>query len=223
MIKSDPDSAIPTSPVKNRVTGVILAGGRGKRMGSVDKGLQPFNGKPLALHGIERIVPQVKTLIINANRNGETYRSFGFPVFPDDPLDYSGPLAGFLTGLRHCETPFLVTLPCDTPFVSTGLVEKLATALEKEQAELAIASVRINGICRTQPVFSLMKQSVRPHLESFLEKGGRKIDDWYSTLKVVEVCFDDPHAFENINTPDDLQKFQHPSQPSSPTRTEKHT
>ncbi len=198
-----------TTLYKDRVTGVVLAGGRGRRMGMVDKGLQLFDGKPLAKHVIDRVAPQVSRLIINANRNGETYRSFGYPVFTDDPLDYSGPLAGFLTGLRHCETPYLVTVPCDTPFLPNELVEKLAGVLEKEQADLALACVRSGDVCRVQPVFALMKKSLRPHLESFLENGGRKIDGWTSTLKTVEVCFDDMHAFENINTPDDLEKFQH--------------
>lgn len=196
-------------PFKDRVTGVILAGGQGKRMGMVDKGLAVFDGKPMARHVIDRITPQVARLIINANRNGETYRSFGYPVYPDEPLDYAGPLAGFLTGLRHCETPYLLTAPCDSPFISPVLVEKLSCALEKEQADLAVACVRSGDVCRVQPVFSLMKKSVRPHLESFLENGGRKIDDWYSTLKTVEVCFDELHAFENINTPDDLEKFRY--------------
>lgn len=195
-------------PAKDCVTGVILAGGQARRMGMADKGLQPFNGKPMVAHIIEQIAPQVKTLIINANRNHETYLSFGLPVFSDEPLDYSGPLAGFLTGLRHCETAYLLTVPCDTPFVSSELFEKLAAALEKEQADLALACVRTGDIHRVQPVFALMKQSIMPHLIAFLEKGGRKIDDWTSTLKMVEVCFDDPHAFENINTPEDLEKFQ---------------
>lgn len=195
-------------PVKDLVTGVILAGGRGRRMGMADKGLQTFDGRPMVWHIIERLIPQVKTLIINANRNADTYRSFGLPVYPDDPLDFSGPLAGFLTGLRHCETPFLVTVPCDTPFVSPELVDKLGTALQKEKADLAVACIKKGEQCRAQPVFSLMKQSLMPHLEIFLDKGGRKIDDWYSSLKTVEVCFNDPHMFENINTPDDLDKFQ---------------
>lgn len=197
-----------TTPFKDRVTGVILAGGQGRRMGMADKGLQPFDGKPMVKHVIDRIVSQVSRLIINANRNGETYRSFGYAVFTDKPLDYSGPLAGFLTGLRHCKTPYLVSVPCDTPFLPHELVEKLAGALEKEQADLAVACVRSGDVCRVQPVFSLMKKSLRPHLESFLENGGRKIDGWTSTLKAIEVCFDDTHAFENINTPDDLEKFQ---------------
>ena len=199
--------AYPSS-FKDRVTGVILAGGQGKRMGMADKGLQPFDGKPMVKHVIDRIAPQVGKLIINANRNRETYQSFGYPVYTDYPLDYSGPLAGFLTGLRHCKTPYLVTVPCDTPFLSHELVEKLVDALEKEQADLAVACVRTDDLCRVQPVFALMKTSVRPHLESFLENGGRKIDGWTSTLKTVEVCFDDIHTFENINTPDDLEKFQ---------------
>ena len=210
-------ASTPTQPVRERITAVILAGGQGKRMGRADKGLQPFNGKPMVKHVIERIAPQVGALILNANRNTEIYRSFGLPVFSDEPLDYSGPLAGFLTGLRHCETPWLLTVPCDTPFVSGELVEKLGTALEKERADLAVACLKNRESYRVQPVFCLMHRSVKPHLHTFLEKGGRKIDDWYSTLKTAEAGFDDPHAFENINTPDELRLFQPPQ-----TKPEKH-
>ena len=116
---------IPDSCLYDDVTGVILAGGRGRRMGMVDKGLQLLKGKPMVEHVINRLRPQVSTLMINANRNTEAYATFGYPVYADDPMDFSGPLAGFLTGLRHCKTLYLVTAPCDAPFLSRHLVEDL--------------------------------------------------------------------------------------------------
>src|SRR5947199_3145619 len=124
------------------ITGLILAGGRGSRMGGVDKGLQNHRGVPLALHALMRLAPQVGELMINANRNLAAYESFGVPVWPDSLADYAGPLAGFLTGLEHCETPYMVTVPCDTPLFPQDLVARLAEALEREDAEIAIAAAR---------------------------------------------------------------------------------
>src|SRR3954468_21586075 len=116
------------------ITGVILAGGRGSRMGGVDKGLQNFNGMPLALHTLMRLQPQVGHVLINANRNLGAYESFGVPVWPDVLADFAGPLAGFLAGLENCETPWLVTVPCDTPLFPADLVERLAQAADEQQA-----------------------------------------------------------------------------------------
>lgn len=200
---------IPDSCLYDDVTGVILAGGQGKRMGMADKGLQLLDGKPLVEHVIRRLRPQVSTLVINANRNQEAYAAFGYPVCHDDPLDWSGPLAGFLTGLRHCRTLYLVTVPCDAPFLSNLLVEKLHHALNEKQADLAVAVSKTDEYCRMQPVFCLMKASLAPHLENYLENGGRKIDEWYASLNVAKAYFDDQQAFENVNTLDELQRLQH--------------
>src|SRR5436190_8485387 len=140
------------------VTGVILAGGRGSRMGGVDKGLQNFNGMPLALATLLRLQPQVGEAMINANRNLGAYESFGVPVWPDVLPDYAGPLAGFLTALEHCETSWLVTVPCDTPLFPTDLVERLAAAAHAQDADIAMAAAREeDGQLRTQPVFSLLR------------------------------------------------------------------
>ena len=122
------------------ITGLVLAGGRGSRMGGVDKGLQNHLGMPLAMQALLRLGPQVGALMINANRNLGAYESMGVPVWPDAQLDYPGPLAGFLAGLEHCETPYLVTVPCDTPNFPTDLVARLAAALQAEGAEIAIAA-----------------------------------------------------------------------------------
>jgi molybdopterin-guanine dinucleotide biosynthesis protein A len=143
---------------KNDVTGLILAGGRGTRMGGADKGLQTFRGMPLALYTLLRLAPQVGEAMINANRNLSAYESFGVPVWPDSLADYPGPLAGFLTGLERCETPYLVTVPCDTPLFPTDLVARLGEALEREGADIAMAGAREeDGQLRAQPVFSLLR------------------------------------------------------------------
>ena len=139
---------IPDSCLYDDVTGVILAGGRGRRMGMVDKGLQLLKGKPMVEHVIDRLRPQVSTLMINANRNTEAYATFGYPVYADDPMDFSGPLAGFLTGLRHCKTLYLVTAPCDAPFLSRHLVEDLYRVLDGKRADLAVAVSRADEYCQ---------------------------------------------------------------------------
>ena len=199
---------IPDMCLYDDVTGVVLAGGRGERMGAADKGLQLLNGKPMVEHVINRLRPQVSTLIISANRNLEAYSAFGYPVYADEPPAYSGPLSGFMTGLRHCRTRYLVTAPCDTPFLSRRLVEDLHRFLEEKEADLAVAVSKIDEYCQVQPVFCMMKASLGPHLEKFLANGGHKIDEWYATLKVARVCFDEPRAFENVNTLKELEKLQ---------------
>jgi molybdopterin-guanine dinucleotide biosynthesis protein A len=198
---------------KQDVTGVVLAGGRGSRMGGADKGLQNFRGMPLALHTVMRLGPQVGELMINANRNLAAYESFGTPVWPDGISDFAGPLAGFLVGLEQCETPYLVTVPCDTPLFPQDLVERLGEALEREDAEIAMAAAREeDGQVRTQPVFSLMKRDLLESLVRFTHGGGRKIDAWTAQHKTVVVPFDregdDPAAFFNANTIAELHKLE---------------
>jgi molybdopterin-guanine dinucleotide biosynthesis protein A len=198
---------------KNEVTAVILAGGRGSRMGGADKGLQHFRGVPLALHTLLRLAPQVGAVMINANRNLAAYESFGVPVWPDTLADYPGPLAGFLTGLEHCETPYLVTAPCDTPLFPEDLVARLAEALEREGAEIAMAAAREDDAqVRTQPVFSLLKAELMESLVRFTHGGGRKIDAWTAQHRTVIVPFDragdDPSAFFNANTLAELQRLE---------------
>ncbi|CAM5782264.1 molybdenum cofactor guanylyltransferase MobA [Rhizobacter fulvus] len=193
---------------KNDITGLILAGGRGSRMGGVDKGLQNHHGVPLAMHALMRLSPQVGEILINANRNLGAYESMGVPVWPDTLSDYAGPLAGFLTGLERCETPYLVTVPCDSPLFPTDLVARLAQALESNDAEIAMAATLEDGALQVQPVFCLMKSDVLESLVRFTQSGQRKIDKWTAGLRCVEVPFDDPHAFANANTPDELKALQ---------------
>jgi len=201
----------------SEITGLILAGGRGSRMGGVDKGLQNFNGMPMALHTLMRLQMQVGQVMINANRNLAAYESFGAEVWPDVLADYAGPLAGFLTGLERCETPYLVTAPCDTPRFPLDLVARLAEAMDREQAEIAMAAAPEKDEqgevkVRTQPVFCLLRIELLESLVQFTQGGGRKIDAWTAQHKTVVVPFntpgDDPLAFANANTLAELKQLE---------------
>ncbi|GAB3757019.1 molybdenum cofactor guanylyltransferase MobA [Ramlibacter monticola] len=201
---------------KEDITGLVLAGGRGTRMGGADKGLQNFRGIPLALHTLMRLGPQVGEAMINANRNLSAYESFGVPVWPDATADYAGPLAGFLTGLERCETAYLVTVPCDTPLFPQDLVARLAEALAREDAEIAMAAAREeDGAMRPQPVFSLMRRELMESLVRFTQGGGRKIDAWTGQHRTVLVPFDrpgdEPSAFFNANTLAELHRLEQSS------------
>ena len=199
------------------ITGLILAGGRGSRMGGVDKGLQNFNGIPLALHTLMRLGPQVESVMINANRNLSAYESFGSAVWPDASADFAGPLSGFLVGLERAETPSVLTVPCDTPRLPLDLAERLSEALVREDADIAMAAApetdeHGHAEVRTQPVFCLMKIELSESLVKFTHSGGRKIDAWTAQHKTVVVPFDaegdDPLAFANVNTLTELQALE---------------
>lgn len=199
------------------ITAIVLAGGRGTRMGGVDKGQQNFNGLPLALHTLMRLQTQqgdrVGELMINANRNLAAYEAFGAPVWPDTLADYAGPLAGFLTGLERCETPLLLTVPCDTPLFPLDLADRLAEAMDRADADIAMAAAREeDGQIRTQPVFCLLRAELLESLVAFTQQGGRKIDKWTALHHTVVVPFDqpgdDPRAFFNANTLAELQSLE---------------
>lgn len=197
------------------ITAVILAGGRGSRMGGVDKGLQHFNGVPLALHTLRRLAPQVGGVMINANRNLAAYESFAAPVWPDstDMGDFAGPLAGFMTGLLHCKTPYLLTVPCDTPLFPHDLAARLAEAIDDSEADFAVASApEEDGQTRAQPVFCLMGTHMLASLQHYTQGGGRKIDAWTAQHTVVHVPFnlpgDDAQAFFNANTLAELHQLE---------------
>ena len=189
----------------SEVTGLVLAGGQGSRMGGVDKGLQPFRGKAMVAHVIERLAPQVDVVLVNANRNPEAYEAFGHRVIADEIEGFAGPLAGFERGLAHATTPLVVTVPCDSPFLPADLVARLRAALERDDAQLAVAKTGEQA----HPVFSLMQRDVHASLRDFLASGQRKIDKWYAALRVVEVPFDDEaEAFLNINTREELADLE---------------
>ena len=189
----------------NGITGVILAGGRGRRMGGVDKGLRELNGKAMVAWVLERFTPQVDEVLINANQNLDVYAQFGHRVVPDVIGGFAGPLAGLQRGLSEANHPLVATTPCDTPFLPDDLVARLHAALLAKQAQLAVARTGD----QPHPVFCVCRRDVLPHLTEFLNNGGRKIDAWYATLRVVEVAFDDePDAFSNINTAEELRAFE---------------
>ena len=185
-----------------QITGLVLAGGQGSRLGGVDKGLQDFRGQPLARHALARLASQVDRVMISANRNLDTYRAWAVPVWSDapSPSGHEGPLAGFLSGLQHCDTPYLVTVPCDCPQFPADLVQRLAQALTAADADLAIATTHLGP----EPAFCLMKRELQGSLTRYLETGQRKIERWTAGHRRAEAVFDDTTAFFNINTPDDL-------------------
>jgi len=186
------------------ITGVILAGGLGRRMGSVDKGLQMLHGKPLVRHVADRLAPQVDRLLINANRNQEAYGTLGYRLIADEIPDFAGPLAGLHAALSQAETPLVATAPCDSPFLPADLVSRLFAGLTASRADLAVART----FDQSHPVFCLCQREALPHLTEFLLGGKRKFADWYATLHAVEVAFDDEaEAFENINTREELSRF----------------
>jgi len=188
-----------------QVTGVILAGGQGRRMGGIDKGLQPLQGRPMAQWVLERLAPQVGSVLISANRNLERYAEFGCEVLPDRIAGFAGPLAGLHAALARATTPLLVTAPCDSPFLPTDLVARLQAALDADNAQLAVA----RSGDRVHRAFCLMRRELLPQLEAFLLAGERKVGLWQASLKVVEADFDDQAAaFSNINSAEELLVLQ---------------
>lgn len=179
------------------ISAVILAGGKGRRMGGVDKGLQRFRGRSLIEWVIERLQPQVTEILINANQNQDRYADYGYQVISDLVPDYAGPLAGFHSALSAAANDLVLTVPCDSPFMPEDLADRLERALASASMDIAVARTGEQA----HPVFCLLRRSLLPHLSRYLSQGGRKIDAWYADLNVVEVAFDDkPDAFGNFNT-----------------------
>lgn len=212
--------------MKSKITGLILAGGRGTRMGRVDKGLQPFRGTTMIAHVLQRLAPQVDTVAINANRNLPQYQAAAGAdtvVMPDRMSGFEGPLAGLQAGLHYCATELLLTAPCDSPFLPDDLAARLYAALETEDADLAVAVTmetdeQDGGAPYRQPhpVFSLLKASLLPQLEAYLDTGARRVEGWHKSLRVAEVMFDDASAFRNINTLEELKRHEPEPAPTAP-------
>jgi molybdenum cofactor guanylyltransferase len=205
----------------SEVSAVILAGGRGQRMGGVDKGLQSFRGAPMAMHAVMRLQMQewdsgasgVFEIMVNANRNLSAYESLGVPVWPDATDEFAGPLSGFLVGLERCETPYLLTVPCDSPLMPLNLAQQLADALAHNQAEIAMVSspepnAQGHMQQRAQPVFCLLRRELMESLVRFMHGGGRKIDAWTAQHNTVLVPFNDAQAFANANTLAELHALE---------------
>ena len=200
------------------ISGLVLAGGRGTRMGTVDKGLQPFGGSTMVAQVLDRLRPQVAGVAINANQNLEAYGAFGVPVWPDDTPGFAGPLAGLEAGLRRCATPYLLSAPCDSPFLPPDLAARLLQGLQEAGADLALAVTEENGLRQPHPVFCIVKSSKVDVLSAYLAAGGRRMDGWYPQIKVAEVLFEDAAAFRNINTRDELQSLDPAGSPVSAPR-----
>lgn len=183
------------------VSAIILSGGRATRMGGCDKGLVLLHQKPLVQHVVERIQPQVSELMINANREITQYQMLGLPILQDEQPDFIGPLAGFSLGLESAKHQYLLTVPCDSPFIPTNLVSRLLDQLLKHHADIAVAISNGN----THPVCSIMKKTVLPSLLAYIADGGRKVSTWQKSLVYTEVDFSDcDEAFTNINTFENL-------------------
>lgn len=207
------------SIARQQVTGLILAGGMGSRMGGVDKGLQEYAGLPMALHVLNRLQPQVGTLIINANRHLDEYRKFGIAVFSDAIAGYAGPLAGIHAGLMHCGTDYLVSAPCDSPLLPQDLVLRLADALALHAADAAVAVTGHGDDRKRHPVFMLVRTSLKDSLGAYLDEGGRKVGAWLDSIRCVDTHFDDDAAFMNVNSPRDLEAITAQVRPATPRQT----
>ena len=195
--------------LRDDITGLVLAGGLGSRMGGVDKGLQLHAGRPLALHALQRLAPQVGPLAVNANRHLDRYATFGVPVWPDATADRPGPLAGLLAGLQRCATPWLLSVPCDSPNFPTDLAARLAAAAVQADAEVAIAvTPEAGGSLRPQPVFCLLRRELCAALQDFLAGGQRRVERFTGQRREARVRFDDAAAFVNANTADELRRLQ---------------
>ncbi|WP_426071600.1 gephyrin-like molybdotransferase Glp [Janthinobacterium sp. DSP2-3-3] len=199
---------------KHDITGLILAGGLGTRMGQRDKGMLLLHGQPLARHVLQRLAPQVGRLAISVHAEAGDYARFGLPVWPDVLPGQLGPLAGLHSGMQHATTPYLLTVPCDSPLLPPDLAARLATGLMQDNADLAIAvteeidAVTGSTVRRPHPVFCLVKTSALPQLDTYLAAGERRMRTWHGHLKLTEVLFQNHGAFGNINTPDELAALQ---------------
>lgn len=186
-------------PERDQITGAILAGGMGRRMGGVDKGLVEVAGKPMVAWTLDALAPQVGHVLINANRSQDAYSAFGLPLVADAHAGFQGPLAGLHAVLSAAETPYVAIVPCDTPRLPADLIARLAAALEGDDSELAVAEA--GG--RIHTLHGLFRRDLLPDLSRALAAGERKPDAWYATRRWSRVDFNDvATAFDNINTPE---------------------
>ena len=196
--------------LNKNITGLILAGGKATRMDNQDKGLQAFKSGTLVQHVIDRLAPQVQSVLINANRHLDDYAQFGAPVLTDLRADFAGPLAGLEAGLAACQTDYLLCVPCDAPFLPLNLAQQLAHHLHQQNAQIAVASCMSaeSKTPRLQPVFCLLERRLLMNLQNYLDAGGRKMASWFDKLNTVQALFEDEHAFSNINSFAELRQAE---------------
>lgn len=192
-------------PARAKITGVVLAGGRGSRMGGEDKGLIPFRGRPMAEYALDALRQVAGQVLISANRNLEVYARFGCPVVVDASADFDGPLAGLLAAMKAAQTPFLLSVPCDAPLLEARYLLRLCETFAKEGAEVCVAD---DGN-RLHPVVALIDVSLAPDLESYLCPGERKVQAWLRRHRLALADYRDcPERLANINSPDDLSRLE---------------
>ncbi len=197
---------------QKNITAVILAGGKGRRLGGQDKGLVLYHNKPLIEHILEKIEAQVSTVLISANRHDAIYSTYGYAVMKDDMLDYQGPLAGFSTAMKNAQTEYIITLPCDGPLISDDLVARLRRCLQHDPTNIAVA----HDGQRLQPTYALIPITYLSHLNKFMLKGGRGIHQWYAEHAIIPCDFSDtPQIFANINTEQQRQQMELEMSPPS--------
>lgn len=193
----------------DQITGLILSGGRGVRVGGEDKGLLAFHGEAIVQRVFSRLKAQVKFIIVSANRHIEEYKQFGAPVVKDRLADFQGPLAGIEAVLSVCPTPYLVVVPCDAPFISQDLLLKLYMEMERSSANIVYAQGRDEaGQVVAEPMFALIRTSTLSHLRAYLATGGRKVMGWYESLDCSSVFIEDQLCFANANTSEDFEKLE---------------
>ncbi|MGZ5025937.1 MAG: molybdenum cofactor guanylyltransferase MobA [Methylobacter sp.] len=189
---------------QTKVIGVILAGGRARRMNNRDKGLVEFKGRPMIAYAIDALMPVVDYVFINANRNIDQYRQFGLPVISDQTENFDGPLAGILSAMIHVEADVLIVVPCDSPLIKTEHLRRLLLARSESNADVAVA---FDG-ARLHPVFLAIKTVLKTSLQDYLADGQRKVEFWLNRHNIVRVDFSDqPEIFSNINTMAELSEL----------------
>lgn len=190
---------------KDSITAIILAGGRARRMGGIDKGLIPLCDRPMIAHVIDAMREQAGTIVVNANRNIDTYRSMGCLVVQDKEDNFAGPLAGMSSGLHAADTLLCLTVPCDSPLIGPDIAPRLHQALHEAEADIAVA----HDGDRTHPVVALMKTTLAPSIDDFLHAGERKIDLWFERHTWVTAdCSDHPEYFINVNTEEERRQVE---------------
>ncbi|RIZ71444.1 MAG: molybdenum cofactor guanylyltransferase [Methylococcales bacterium] len=195
-----------STQIKNsKIAGVVLAGGRARRMANQDKGLIQFKNRALISYALEALKAVSDLTFINANRNLVAYEAFGLPVITDQTHSFDGPLAGILTTLIHTDTEVLLVMPCDTPYFKAEHLQQLLTARTEHDADIAIA---FDGV-QLHPLFLALKASLTQNLQDFLASGQRKVGDWLKPLNSVYVDFShEPTIFININSSDELAALE---------------